>query len=453
MAKRQQTCVTYYRVSSGSQRERGSIARQDDLIPALVKQRDLRELDTYRDDGKSGRTIENRDGMTRLVNDLPKLKPDFIVFLRSDRYGRAEDWQTLMQMVNVAPQHKVNLLYLVEDAVTGELKAKDVPYNDPVALYTFQGEVLRAGQENLRRGRDSRMGNFSNLLRGIWPFGAMPFGWKWSGKERCFKPVPDQIELVRWMYSQIVDAGKGMPTIAHELRGRKVLLPKAQLSERHKARLKEKERGGEYRWIEGSVRQLIARGYYGTGVMRYNVAEKYPDLLKAYREGKTDQKDVLTPDGYVEFKLLASDGQPVVSAEVWQQCRDILTRRHRRRGGQRRRESKHFTFGPWLRCDCGGSYKAHTHKGKFRYYTCKNHASGAASEGRPFCSAPHLPADDIDGRLWTMLLDWISRPSLLLERWVADEREEAMDPDALRAEIAKKTSYRKSTVNRQDLQR
>ena len=445
---KQQTCVTYYRVSSGAQKERGSIARQDQLIPALVKHRGLRVIGEYRDDGVSGRTIQKRDDFSRLLADLPKFRPDFIVFLRADRFGRPQDWATLMELVNAAPQHKVNLCYGCEDSLTGDLQTTVVPYSDRMGLTRFQVELVQAGVESERKGRDIRQGNFSNLVRGRWPFGQVPFGWQYDRQVGRFVALPDQIGTLRFIYAEAA-SGKGTPLIAQELRRRKVLLPKAVESEKRKAKLAKLYPGGEYRWEQSAVRRLLEREYHYTGLMRYNVAESYPDLLKAYREGRAGNGDCkLTADGFTKFAVLV-DGQPAIDAATWKAAREYVDRRAKRHGGERRGERRAFLWGPWLKCECGGNLKARAHKFKnpckglttYHYYSCRFHAADSDRDGRPACTVPHLHADDIDTRLWGMLLDWIARPSTHLERWLRG-RGESVDPGALRAEIVSKEAGR-----------
>ena len=344
----------------------------------------------------------------------------------------------------------MNLLYLKEDSLTGELNTTVVHHSDPVELYRFQGEVLAAGQENKRRGRDSRMGNFSNLVRGRGPFGQTPFGFRYNRQAGRFVPDPDEIELLRWMYHQTAEAGRGTPRIAQELRQRKELIPKARESEKYRATIAARAPGAEYRWDQSVIRRLLRSERYTTGLMRYNMSERYPDLLKAFREGRGGNGDCrLTADGYAEFALTV-DGKPVVDAATYKAAQGAIARRHARRGGQGRGENaRAFLFGTWLRCECGGNMKARTHKMQnplkgltaYRYYSCFNHAADTSRDGRKPCTAPHLRAGDVDARLWEMLQDWIARPSGHLERWLRG-RGDTVDPDALRAEIATKEAER-----------
>ena len=114
------------------------------------------------------------------------------------------------------------------------------------------------------------------------------------------------------MYSQLAE-GMGTPRVAQELRRKKILLPKAQESEKRRAKLAAKEPGGEYRWDQQVVRTMLKRNYYHTGRMTYDVAENYSDLLSIYREGNINKSNAkLTPEGTVVWNVLDSEGKPVV---------------------------------------------------------------------------------------------------------------------------------------------
>ena len=168
-----------------------------------------------------------------------------------------------------------------------------------------------------------------------------------------FVAILDQIETLRAIYKDAA-SGKGTPLIAQELRRRKVLLPKAVESEKRKAKLKARYPGGQYRWDQSAIRRLLEREYHQTGMMRYNVAERYPDLLKAYREGRAGNGDCkIMADGFAEFAMLV-DGQPAIDAATWKAARSHVDRRAACHGGQRRGERRAFLWGPWLKCECGG---------------------------------------------------------------------------------------------------
>lgn len=103
-AKKKETVVCYYRVSSEQQKDKGSIARQTALLPALCEKQGLQIIgEPYTDDGISGRTVAKRPGFVKILADLPRLKPDFVAFLRPDRIGRPRPYRSLWNSAPLFP--------------------------------------------------------------------------------------------------------------------------------------------------------------------------------------------------------------------------------------------------------------------------------------------------------------------------------------------------------------
>lgn len=362
-----------------------------------------------------------------------------------------------MELGSIISEHHVGLLFAVEDPFTGELTVEKVSPDDPVGFARWLGRVAGAGAENKRKGRDIRQGNFRNLIEGKWPHGPCAFGFRYDRTDHKFVAVQDEIEAIRFMYRRIVEDGVGTPTVATDLRERLQLLPKAAYSTSFRETLAAREPGGEYRWSQSTVRRIVRLAHLHTGEYVVNIAGQYPDLCKTYQQGKREgQTDKLTPDGRLIFKLLV-DGDPVIDKPTFDRCQALISRRHRKHGGKGEKNTKHFLFAPWLACECGGRIRCRTHRytnpikglSIYRYLSCRGNGSPTDRTKEQRCKLlPHMKADDVDTRLWSMLLDWISRPTLLLEKWLT-ETPDTVDVDALKAEIgAKRRALAKHERNR-----
>jgi len=81
----------YVRMSTDHQRY--STENQGDAIRSYAEEHDLRIVRTYSDEGKSGLTVEGRDGLRRLISDVQAGPVDFEVLLVYDvsRWGRFQD--------------------------------------------------------------------------------------------------------------------------------------------------------------------------------------------------------------------------------------------------------------------------------------------------------------------------------------------------------------------------
>ena len=456
------TAVLYFRVSSDSQRKSGSIARQTTLLPSLVEKQGLEIVGRYTDDGISGKTLEARPGLVKLLGDLPKLRPDFVAFLRPDRIGRPETTETLMQLASIATEHHVGLLFAVEDTFTGELSIERVSPDDPMAVVRWMGRVAQAGAENKRKGRDIRMGNFRSLIEGKWPHGPKPYGWRYDRRAYQFIAVPAEQDEICRMYSLCVEHGMGTPAIATDLRSRKVLLPRATASDGYREKMDAKTPNGSSRWRQGTVRQFLrTKPYLKTGVLRIDLNVQYADLYRVWREGGGESPHV-SPDGFVEFKMVDENGQPVIDADVYDTCQAQLARRNARHTGRGKTAAYRVLFAPWARCECGASLRIRgvrrmvngTHR-TYRYLYCAGAVSESKRLGAERCPLPSLKGDRVDDVLWSMITDYLSNPgfwtSNALIEWACqttgdvDTADLQVQADGLEAQLTKahkqKTGY------------
>lgn len=416
--------VLYLRVSSGQQRERCSIERQNKLLPAQAAKLGMEIVGTFADDGVKGGTAD-RPGLSDLTASLHKLRPAFIMFLRPDRLGRPETREVLHALTDLAEKRRIDLIYLDEDELSGELLPVPVHHNSVLELHQLEGKLILAGQENKRRGRDVQQGNLAKLLNREWPFPRI-YGFAWDQPSRAFRPVEAEIAVIRHVFDRLANHGETGLKVAEGLRGKHPTPRAAKEPEFAKAAT------ATY-WRSGAIWRILDSEHFVTGKFRYDVAGHYAALLKAMNS----PGNCLTPDGHVEFAVLV-DGRPVIDPATYKRAKAAVGRRRTRKAaGERRWESQAYLFGPWLMDACGAVYRARTKKRgdrEWRYYTCARHVAKRFLEGRAYCPAPPLRADDIDARLWDMVLDLLMHPTAILEHWAAS-REPREDPAALRASI------------------
>src|SRR5260221_322204 len=81
----------YVRMSTEHQRY--STENQSDAIRQYAERRGLQVIRTYADEGKSGRRLDGRDALKRLIDDVQSEKADFTTILVYDvsRWGRFQD--------------------------------------------------------------------------------------------------------------------------------------------------------------------------------------------------------------------------------------------------------------------------------------------------------------------------------------------------------------------------
>ena len=441
-----QTCVIYSRVSSAKQRESGSIERQKGILPAMAKRNDLTIVGQYADDGISGKTRAARPDYLRLLADLPKLKPDWFLCIDVSRHGRPGELEEMLQVGQdlLVGDNAVSIMCTAEDPLTGELVVERYKANDPTDFVRYISRLNRAGQENLLRGRRIKQGKFGKLVRGMWP-NVTPYGWRWDKATRAFVPQPDEIAVIREVFRLVTEQNMGTPGVAAELRRRKVLLPSAARSEKHKAKLEGKGPHGACRWAASTVRAIMQRPRLTTGQLVMDLNKKYADLLKLYRESGQSSEH-LAPDGTVTFKMLDQDGQPVIDKPLYEQAHAIMQRRKTVHAGRGKTKGWRSLFQPWLRCTCGRPFRISGHRRRradgsmadYTYLTCPGALSDAARNGTEPCGFAHLRIDTADERLWAMLVQFLTDPGMWghneIIEW-ATRSSVAVDVDVLQAQL------------------
>lgn len=83
------TACGYGRVSTQMQAVKGTSAKeQKKLITAEAKRLGYNLTKFYSDEGFSGKTIDDRDGLQQLINDAKSGKVQAVIFTKLDRLGR-----------------------------------------------------------------------------------------------------------------------------------------------------------------------------------------------------------------------------------------------------------------------------------------------------------------------------------------------------------------------------
>ena len=107
--------VAYLRVSTGMQVEGYSLDAQKASIERYAKAFDIEIIDTYKDEGKSGKSIAGRESFIRMLNDIETgtIEVDYVLVIKLSRFGRnSADVMTYLQTVTRPPEL---ILICVED--------------------------------------------------------------------------------------------------------------------------------------------------------------------------------------------------------------------------------------------------------------------------------------------------------------------------------------------------
>jgi len=86
------TAFSYHRYSTDMQRDSYTLEVQRSVTKKLAEKYDSKIIQIYEDEAISGATIEKRQAMLQLLEDLPKLKPDYLIATDQDRISRSNDF-------------------------------------------------------------------------------------------------------------------------------------------------------------------------------------------------------------------------------------------------------------------------------------------------------------------------------------------------------------------------
>ena len=86
------TAFSYHRYSTDMQRDSYTLEVQRSVTKKLADKFEAKIIQIYEDEAISGATIEKRQAMLQLLEDLPKLKPDYLIATDQDRISRSNDF-------------------------------------------------------------------------------------------------------------------------------------------------------------------------------------------------------------------------------------------------------------------------------------------------------------------------------------------------------------------------
>ena len=176
--------AAYLRVSSGLQKERGSIKTQESAVREWAKQHDIELLQIYQDEAKSGTLrFEERPGSAALLADASRGNFDTVVVFALDRLGR--DGSDMQPVMLSAMQQLLSRGVQVQ-AVTAEIDTTTADGRFKIridaALSAHEREKLlfRSAQGMRRKARE-----------GGWLGGPVPYGYRAEGNAatQCFGPL------------------------------------------------------------------------------------------------------------------------------------------------------------------------------------------------------------------------------------------------------------------------
>lgn len=162
--------IIYLRMSSDNQ-SKTSPAQQERAIRQLIKSRGLpwRIVKAYKDEAKSGKTAQHRDGFQEMLRDIKTgvIQATVILVDTIERFGRMDNLDTYRRDLRI--RYGIHVL------------TADRNFADPSSVdskYAEMFENMRASEDSRIKANDVYRGKVEAIEAGYWPGSPVPFGYK-----------------------------------------------------------------------------------------------------------------------------------------------------------------------------------------------------------------------------------------------------------------------------------
>jgi DNA invertase Pin-like site-specific DNA recombinase len=350
------------RVSTTEQARGTSLETQVAEGHAYARSRDLDVIGEYVDGGVSGK-YANRPGLDRLMADCRAGLVDVVIVSKHDRFGRSF-------------RHTVTLIGELEELGVEFVSIAERIDNSPSGR--FQRNVLLSVAEFERERIVERAtaGMEATARAGRWPVGHAPFGWKTVKGESGRTTValnPPEVEAWERIVACMVDKRMSTLQAARELNAAGY-----------------RRRSGKL-WTANSLWDLLRDTTCLSGTWTYRRPE-----------GRNGRKALTGPP--VEIAV-----PPLLTPERHEALKSVIKAR-----SWSRRQTKHaWLLSGRLSSPHGRTmHGMHDARGNRRYRCPGRFAPDGGGGGDCGCHTVH--ADDVEARVWEVVVEALSQPEMLL---------------------------------------
>lgn len=371
--------VIYARVSTEEQASEGySIEAQKQLLQEYAKQRNIQIIDEYIDEGKSGKSIDGRPELLRLLSDARENKFDIVIIYKLDRLARKT--RDSLEIAERLERHNVLLMSYSENIDTTTPGGK--------MFYTLISSFAEMERSTIIDR--VKMGMNQRAKQGKWN-GGIVLGYDVIEKELVVND--EEASIVQEIFN-LANLGHGYKKIAYML---------------NKIGYKTKKNRD---FSIATVKGILDNPIY-IGKIRFNQHENWSEKR---RKGKNNEPYII--DG---------THPPIISIELWEH----VQQKRQQRSYQPSQSQQPYFLSRLIRCpECGHgmvSAKARGHKGRvYRYYQCGQFHN----KGKTVCSPNSINADRAEQQVIEELKRVVSEPYFIekLVEKMNSEREEAEKP-------------------------
>lgn len=285
--KEGKSCVIYIRVSSERQVKGYSLDGQKHYLAECAERRGMTVLDTYVEEGKSGKSIEGRTEFQRMLDDIQsgKVHTDYVLVFKLSRFGR--NARDVLNSLEFIMKYGVHLM-CVEDGLDSSTSMGKM-------MITILGAVAELERENIIA--QSLLGREEKAKSGGWNGGYAPYGYRLvKGDDKSkgkLETVPEEKAVVQLVFDMFLNRNMGYTAISGYLNRNGYTRPPAKNAIRPSY--------GE--WSSDHIKRMLSNPVY-TGRVAWGKrrTEKVPGKDNEYRLVKQDEyilSEVISHEAFV----------------------------------------------------------------------------------------------------------------------------------------------------------
>ena len=307
MAKKEEIKITalYERLSRDDEQagESNSIQNQKKYLEEYARQKGLRNIRHFYDDGYSG-TNFNRPGFAALLEEIEAGHVEVLIVKNLSRFGR-NYLQVGYYTEILFPKKGVRFI-----AVNNNVDSATPQDNDFTPFLNIMNEWYAKDTSNKIKAVFK-----SRMKEGLRCSGSIPYGYKREpGDKQTLIVDEPAAEVVRKIF-RLVCQGVTTTGITEILTKEKVLIPSAYAALNQPKNCRHKEIADPYRWNATTIGYILDRQeYLGHTVLGKSICENF----------KTKQRRAATPD---ELMIFPDTHEAIIDQDTWDIARKIRSKK------------------------------------------------------------------------------------------------------------------------------
>ena len=340
-------CYLYLRVSTSMQVEGYSLEAQEERLRKRADYEGMIIAGIYRDEGKSGKSIEGRPEFKRMLEDIESKKDgvSFVLVFKLSRFGRnAADVLTSLRKMQ---KYGVNLICVDESIDSSKDSGR--------LMITVLSAVAEIERENILV--QTMEGRKQKAREGKWNGGFAPYGYKLvNGK---LEVAEDEKGLIQEIFRLYVEEGLSVIGVARKLNERGIT---------KKIRQNGTQEAINISFVRGTLDNPVYGGKIAFGRRK-----------RQLKEGSDYEYETIKPDNYI---LAEGEHDALIEHDLWlEACR--LRKETKGRPSQKYNFGRKHLLSGIIKCPvCGSSMYGNVNRKKYKnsdeiyceyfYYQCKH---------------------------------------------------------------------------------